>query len=123
MKNRNLGTKHFLHAFKHSYDGFVSAFKTEIAFRQDCVVFIIGLVLLPFIPASLLQKALLISALLLVLIMELVNTAVETVIDRISPEYHKLSKKAKDIGSLLVFLAYINSSLIWAAVLYDVFIK
>ncbi|MBP5215075.1 MAG: diacylglycerol kinase [Alphaproteobacteria bacterium] len=123
MTNLDLGTKHFLHAFKHSYDGFVSAFKTEIAFRQDCVIFVIGLLLLPFIPAVLWQKALLISVLLFVLLMELVNTAIEAVIDRISPEYHELSKKAKDIGSLLVFLAYINSSLIWAAVLYDVFIK
>jgi diacylglycerol kinase (ATP) len=70
-----------------------------------------------FLPVGALEKGLLISSLVLILLMELTNTAVEAVVDRISSDYHELSKKAKDIGSLLVLLSFVNAGLVWIAVL------
>ena len=118
MKATDTGIKRILKAFIYSRDGFSAAFKSEAALRQDLLVFVIFSLIALFLELVLWQKALLISSLLFIVIMELVNTAVETVIDRISPDYHELSKKAKDIGSLLVLLSFINAFLIWGAFLY-----
>ena len=82
---------------------------------------IIDLAVLLKLDLLLWQKALLICSLLFIVIMELVNTAVEVVIDRISPDYHELSKKAKDIGSSLVLLAFVNAIILWGAFLYPLF--
>ena len=115
MKAQDTGIKRILKAFVYSYQGFTAAFKSEAAFRQDLAVFtVFGLIALITFPAAI-TKAHLIGALILILIAELVNTAIETIIDRISPDYHELSKKAKDIGSLIVLLAFINAILQWAA--------
>lgn len=118
MKATDTGVRRILKAFIYSRDGFTAAFKSEAALRQDLLVFVIFSLIALFLDLMLWQKALLISSLLFIVIMELVNTAVETVIDRISPDYHELSKKAKDIGSLLVLLSFINAFLIWGAFLY-----
>jgi len=117
MKSSNKGIKRILKAFIYSYDGFMAAFKSEAAFRQDLLVFVLGMIAIIFIPASAVEKLLLISSLFLILLMELTNTAIEFVIDRISEDYHILSKKAKDIGSLLVLLSFINAGIIWAVIL------
>lgn len=118
MKSTDTGIRRILKAFIYSRDGFTAAFKSEAALRQDLLVFVGFSLIALFLDLMLWQKALLISSLLFIVIMELVNTAVETVIDRISPDYHELSKKAKDIGSLLVLLSFINAFLIWGAFLY-----
>lgn len=118
MKSTDTGIRRILKAFIYSHDGFSAAFKSEAALRQDLLVFVVFSLIALFLDLMLWQKALLISSLLFIVIMELVNTAVETVIDRISPDYHELSKKAKDIGSLLVLLSFINAFLIWGAFLY-----
>ena len=118
MKSTDTGNRRILKAFIYSRDGFTAAFKSEAALRQDLLVFVVFSLIALFLDLMLWQKALLISSLLFIVIMELVNTAVETVIDRISPDYHELSKKAKDIGSLLVLLSFINAFLIWGAFLY-----
>lgn len=121
MKATDTGIKRILKAFVYSRDGFLSAFKSEAALRQDLAVFAIFSIVAMCLNLVLWQKAVLISSLLLIVIMELVNTAVEVVIDRISPEYHELSKKAKDIGSLLVLLAFVNAVILWGAFLYPQF--
>lgn len=118
MKSTDTGIRRILKAFIYSRDGFTAAFKSEAALRQDLLVFVVFSLIALFLDLMLWQKALLISSLLFIVIMELVNTAVETVIDRISPDYHELSKKAKDIGSLLVLLSFINAFLLWGAFLY-----
>ncbi len=118
MKSTDTGIRRILKAFIYSRDGFSAAVKSEAALRQDLLVFVVFSLIALFLDLMLWQKALLISSLLFIVIMELVNTAVETVIDRISPDYHELSKKAKDIGSLLVLLSFINAFLIWGAFLY-----
>lgn len=123
MKATDTGIKRILKAFVYSRDGFISAFKSEAALRQDLAVFAIFSIVAMCLNLVLWQKAVLISSLLFIVIMELVNTAVEAVIDRISPEYHELSKKAKDIGSLLVLLAFVNAVILWGAFLYPQFFR
>lgn len=117
MKSPYTGIKRILKAFAYSYNGFVATFRSEAAFRQDllfCTVFGASLFFLPVRGGHL---ALLIFSLLLILFAELTNTAIETVVDRISPDWHELSKKAKDIGSLLVLLSFINMFITWGCVL------
>ena len=118
MKSQDTGIKRILKAFQYSYEGFVAAFKSEAAFRQDIFLCVIMSIMVTIIPIPLWLKAVLWNSLFLILLMELVNTAIETIIDRISPKYHDLSKKAKDIGSLLVLLAFINAIITWGTTLY-----
>lgn len=123
MKSEKKGISRILSAFKYSYDGFVSAFKSEEALREDVLVFIIFTIIALFLPITLFKQIVLIASLLFIIFAELTNTAIEVVIDRISEEYHELSKKAKDIGSCLVLLSFVNAILIWGSVLYGIFIK
>lgn len=122
MKSPYHGIRRILNAFVYSAAGFSAAFKSEAAFRQDLAVFVIGTGIALWLPVSFIERVCLISPLLLILLMELANTAIETVVDRISDDFHLLSKKAKDIGSLLVLIAFINAILWWAAVLCPLFI-
>ena len=122
MKATDTGIKRILKAFIYSRDGFTSAFKSEAALRQDLAVFVIFSAAALCLNLVLWQKAILISSLLFIVIMELVNTAVEVVIDRISPDYHELSKKAKDIGSLLVLLAFVNADFVGSVFISAVFL-
>lgn len=81
----------------------------------------IGVILAPFaiwVGENGLKKAFLISALILVLIVELINSAVETVVDRISGEEHELSRQAKDLGSAAVFVSLVNVPLMWGLILF-----
>lgn len=123
MKSTKRGIPRILNAFKYSYDGFISAFKSEEALRQDILIFVIFTIIALFLPICFFKQAILISSLIFIIFAELTNTAIEVVIDRISEEYHELSKKAKDIGSCLVLLSFINAILIWGSVLYAVFFK
>lgn len=118
MKNTATGFKRILKAFTFSFDGFKAAFHDEAAFRQDLMVCLAGMIALFFLKQPLIETALMAFSLFFILFAELVNSAVEAVIDRISSDYHILSKKAKDIGSLLVLLSFINAGVIWILCLY-----
>lgn len=112
------GLQRICNAFFYSMDGLRAAFRHEDAFRQE--VFLAAL-LIPaafFTPATGTGKALLIASVLLVLIVELLNSAVEAVVDRISLENHVLAKRAKDIASAAVLLALINVPVVWGLVLF-----
>ena len=112
------GLKRVWNAFFYSIDGLRAAFRHEDAFRQE---FFLAVVLIPaalFTPAAGTGKALMIAAVLLVLIVELLNSAVEAAVDRISLENHALAKRAKDIGSAAVLLALINVPVVWGLVLF-----
>ena len=117
MKSTDKGLKRILKAFVYSYSGFISSYKSEIAFRQDILFFIIFSIILFFIPVNHIEKILMFFSLIFIIIMELVNTAIETIIDRISNDYHELSKKAKDIGSCLVLISFINMIFTWILIL------
>ena len=112
----NRGLARAWHAAKNSWCGLVYAFLEESAFRQELTLFILLTPIALFLPISLLEKALLISSLMMVLVIELLNSSVEAAIDRISFEHHDLSKRAKDFGSAAVMLALFVAALIWAAV-------
>ncbi|WP_338406260.1 diacylglycerol kinase [Wolbachia endosymbiont (group A) of Longitarsus flavicornis] len=98
-------------------EGIKSAFISEIAFRQELLLFIVCVSTLFVLDVSNLERAVMISSLFLVLIMEIVNTAFETTIERISSEQHILSKKVKDLGSAAVFLSLINFLITWMIIL------
>jgi diacylglycerol kinase (ATP) len=102
----------------YSLAGFKAAYRHEHAFRQECLL---ALILLPaalLMPTSGLGKALMVASVLLVLVVELVNSALEAAVDRISLEQHQLAKRAKDIGSAAVFMSFVNVAAVWALVLF-----
>ena len=112
----NRGLTRAWHAAKNSWCGLVYAFLEESAFRQELSLFVLLTPLALFLPISHLEKALLISSLIMVLVVELLNSSVEAAIDRISFEHHDLSKRAKDFGSAAVMLALLIALLMWSAV-------
>lgn len=111
------GLRRVWNALFYSLDGLRAAFRHENAFRQEVVLALALIPLALFLPASAVGKAMMIASVLLVLIVELLNSAVEAAIDRISLEQHRLSKRAKDIGSAAVMLALVNVLIVWALVL------
>lgn len=112
------GLKRVLNAFFYSIDGVSAAFRHEAAFRQELLVAALLVPAALFMPVSGAGKALMIASVLLVLIVELVNSAVEATVDRISLENHELAKRAKDFGSAAVMLALINVAVVWGLVLF-----
>ncbi len=104
-------------AFFYSMAGLAAALKHEHAFRQEVILALVLIPLTFFLPATAIGRALMIGAVLLVLIVELLNSAVEAVVDRVSTEDHPLAKRAKDIGSAAVFIALLNVAVVWGLVL------
>lgn len=112
------GLRRVWNALFYSIDGIAAAFRHEDAFRQEALL---ALVLIPtafFLPATGVGKALMIASVLLVLIVELLNSAVEAAVDRISLENHSLAKRAKDIGSAAVLVSLVNVATVWGLVLF-----
>ena len=112
------GLRRLLNAFGYSVEGVMSALRHEAAFRQELLL---AAVLIPaalLAPVSAPAKALMIACVLLVLVVELLNSALEAVVDLASPEHHRLAKRAKDIGSAAVFLSLVNVAVVWAIVLF-----
>ena len=112
------GVARIWNAFLYSVEGLCAAFKHETAFRQEILLAVILIPATLLLPASGAAKALLLASLLLVLIVELINSSIEAVVDRISLEHHPLAKRAKDFGSAAVFLSLINVPLVWVLVLF-----
>ena len=108
-------------AFFYSIDGLRSAYHHEQAFKQELLLAAILIPIAAFLPVPLVHKALLISTVLVVLIVELLNSAVEATVDRISLDDHVFSKRAKDIGSAAVFVSLVNLLVVWALVLWSRF--
>jgi diacylglycerol kinase (ATP) len=111
------GLRRVWNAFFYSMAGFTAAFKYEDAFRQEVILAAILIPLAFFLPASNIGRALMIASMLLVLIVELLNSALEATVDRVSIENHPLAKRAKDIGSAAVFVALLNAAIVWGLVL------
>ena len=112
----NRGLTRAWHAAKNSWCGLVYAFREESAFRQELTLLVLLTPIALALPISLLERSLLVSSLVMVLVIELLNSSVEAAIDRISFEHHDLSKRAKDFGSAAVMLALVVATLLWAAV-------
>ncbi|WP_079434880.1 diacylglycerol kinase [Zoogloea sp. LCSB751] len=105
-------------AFHYSMAGLGAAYRNEDAFRQEVWLAIVLIPLALFLPASGIGKALMIASVLLVIIVELINSGLEATVDRISLEHHHLAKRAKDIGSAAVFVALVNVVAVWGLVLF-----
>ncbi|MCL1140803.1 diacylglycerol kinase [Shewanella pneumatophori] len=113
----NQGIKRVIRATGFSVQGLKSAWKNEAAFRQELVLAAIMLPVAFLVDATIVERILLIFGLFLVLIVELINSAIEAVVDRISDEHHPLSGQAKDIASAAVFMSLAFCALTWALIL------
>ncbi len=111
------GLRRVWNAFHYSLDGLGAAWRHEDAFRQEALLTLLLIPLALWLGESAVERALMIGSVLLVLIVELMNSAVEAAVDRISLEHHPLSKRAKDVGSAAVMIALINGAAVWGLVL------
>ncbi|ELS9501226.1 TPA: diacylglycerol kinase [Vibrio parahaemolyticus] len=101
----------------YSIKGLKAAWTHEAAFRQELVLTLVLSISAFLLPVTTLERVLMISSLLLILIVELINSAVEAVVDRVSDDWHELSGRAKDIGSAAVFVALFLALFVWASFL------
>ena len=107
-------------ALFYSLNGLRLAVRNEAAFRQELVLFTVLLVILFFLPLSTLFKGMLFFASTIVLITELLNAAVESVVDSVAPEYHVLAKQAKDLGSAAVLVSLVLAAVLWLLAVYQI---
>ena len=112
------GLARLWNALIYSLDGLAAAFRHEDAFRQEVLLAMVLIPLALYAPTPGAGKALMIAAVLLVLVVELLNSGIEAVTDRISLDDHVLAKRAKDMGSAAVMLALINVPVVWLLVLF-----
>ncbi|MGB0846843.1 MAG: diacylglycerol kinase [Thiolinea sp.] len=113
----NTGLKRLQKALRFSWQGLCAAYRHEEAFRQEIWALIVAVPLAFWLTGSGVERAILIASVLLVMIVELLNSALEAVVDRIGSEKHELSGRAKDMGSAAVLLALVNAVLIWCFIL------
>ena len=111
------GLKRFINAFFFSITGFKAAWKNEEAFRQEVVVFLFATPLAFWLGKNKIEIVLLIASIGMILVVELLNSAVETVVDRVSVEYHELAGRAKDICSAAVMLTITLAVATWLLIL------
>jgi diacylglycerol kinase (ATP) len=111
------GVTHMWNALLYSLDGLSAAFRHEDAFRQEVLLALVLIPLALYAPVPGTGKALMVTSVLLVLVVELINSSIEAVTDRISLEDHVLAKRAKDMGSAAVMLSLINVPVVWLLVL------
>jgi diacylglycerol kinase (ATP) len=113
------GIKRLVNAFSYSCAGLREAIRHEDAFRQEVVLAVVLIPLAFWLESQLTGRILMISSVFLVLIVELLNSAIEATVDRISLEDHPLAKRAKDIGSASVLICLLNLVTVWALVLLN----
>ena len=111
------GLRRILSATRNSLEGFVAAVRHEDAFRQELIAAMVLIPIALWVGQNGYERALLAASVLFVLVVELLNSAVEATVDRISFDNHRLAKRAKDIGSAAVMLAIGTALMVWALVL------
>ncbi len=112
------GLRRIWNALFYSFEGLKEAYRHEDAFRQEVWLAVVLIPLALLLPASGTGKSLMIASVMVVLIVELLNSAVEATVDRVSLENHRLAKRAKDIGSAAVLFSLINVVAVWLLVLF-----
>jgi diacylglycerol kinase (ATP) len=117
-KTDNTGFKRIIRAGGYSYKGFVACFRHEAAFRQEMALTVILLPLAFWLGDTGLERAVMIGTWLIVPTVEMLNSGIEAVVDRISDEHHPLAGRAKDLGSAAVFLSFANAAVVWALILF-----
>lgn len=111
------GLERLWNALGYSRDGLGAAWRHEAAFREEVLLALVAIPLGLYLGKTSLEKALLVASILMVLVVELLNSAVEAVVDRVSPERHDLSKRAKDLGSAAVLLSLLATGTLWGLIL------
>lgn len=114
------GVKRIVKATGYSLKGLSYAFRNEAAFRQEAIAAFILIPLALWLNVTHIERILLIMAVVLVLVVELLNTGIEAVVDRIGVEYHMLAGAAKDVGSAAVFLSLLFCVFVWLSILLTV---
>ncbi len=112
------GLRRLINAFGYSLDGLRAAYRNEDAFRQEVRLALVLIPLALILGRTSIERALMIACVLLVIVVELLNSAVEATVDRISLDHHLLAKRAKDIGSAAVLLSLLNLFVVWALILW-----
>ncbi|WP_341743696.1 diacylglycerol kinase [Azonexus hydrophilus] len=112
------GLVRLFNALGYSRDGLTAAWKNEAAFREETLLAIVAIPLAVFLGETGVDRALMIGSILLILIVEILNSGLEAVVDKASPEKHELAKRAKDMGSAAVLLSLVNAATVWACVLW-----
>jgi len=112
------GLVRLFNALGYSRDGLGAAWKNEAAFREEVMLAVVAIPLALFLGETGVDRALMVGSILLILIVEILNSAVEAVVDKASPEKHELAKRAKDMGSAAVLLSLVNAAAVWACVLW-----
>lgn len=118
MKPGRTGIKRLFYATGYSIQGLKAAWLNEAAIRQETVTSILLITTTFFLPITKIEQIMMIGCLVLVVIVELMNSAVEAVVDRVGSEWHELSGRAKDIGSAAVLIALIFSAFTWMFILW-----
>lgn len=113
------GLGRVVRALRHSLDGLMAAYRFESAFRQECWVAVIAVPFAPWLSKDLSETTLLIASLVVVLIVELLNSSIEAAVDRVSFELHDLSRRAKDLASAAVFLSLLLCGGVWVSALWQ----
>lgn len=112
------GLRRLLNAFGYSLEGIKAAYKNEDAFRQEVLMAIVLIPLAIYLGKTRLETAVMIASVILVIIVELLNSSIEATVDRISLENHNLAKRAKDIGSAAVLLSLLNLAVVWGLLIF-----
>ncbi len=121
--NKNKGIRRLVNAFRYTIAGIKAAWLNEEAFRQEIIMGVLMVPLGVWLGDSGTQKALLVGIYFIIPLVELLNSAIEAIVDRIGEERHKLSGRAKDMGSAAVFLSICIALIVWAIITCERFIK
>jgi diacylglycerol kinase (ATP) len=119
MANQATGLTRIIKAAGYSCKGLTAAWQNEAAFRQELVAAVVAIIVAVWLDVGAIARILLIGSVLLVMIVEILNSAIEAIVDRVGTEYHELSGRAKDMGSAAVSLAIILALFVWASVLWQ----
>ncbi len=119
--NKTTGITRIIKAAGYSLQGLKQAWRHEAAFRQESLLTVVAVIIACWLPVSMVERLLLIGSVVLIVLFELVNSAIEAVVDRVGMDYHELSGRAKDIGSAAVFVACLLAATVWGGILWSHF--
>ncbi|GGX64350.1 diacylglycerol kinase [Saccharospirillum salsuginis] len=120
-KQQATGLRRLINASRYSAQGLRSAFRHEAAFRQESWVLVVGVPCAFWVGTDLWQTALLIASLMLIMVVEMINSALESLVDRVGTDFHELSGRTKDMGSAAVLLSILVAVVLWGAALWQRF--
>ncbi|QBH97880.1 diacylglycerol kinase [Limnobaculum zhutongyuii] len=119
--NQVTGLTRIIKAAGYSWGGLRATWKNEAAFRQEIVLLVVAIILASWLDVSIIERILLIGSVVLIVAFEIINSAIEAVVDRIGTERHELSGRAKDMGSAAVLIMILLALFVWVSVLWSHF--